>query len=254
MAAVPNFISILREEADKAANLAGRNACCLTGVSLSAVGSRVPVSLLLPNEKGQYVSVPKVQFVAPEALFFFIQAVAKRCDSSAIKSQLKQVLEANQASHKCLSESARAAAKGCDALVHWRMDENDHNEEFLEQRKQSLEQRKEAEKAKKVAEKEKEKEAKKVEKEKEAKKSSSDDEKTKRVPKRKRSDSDSGSPTPASSPAKPAEEEQQEKPKVKRVRKEKSAAKPREALGLAVDETIGSFQPALGGSWDSMAQ
>jgi len=104
-----------------------------------------------------------------------------------------------------------------------------------------------------LAEKDKAKEAKKAEKA----ASSSSDEAEKRAPKRKRSDAEEGSPTPASSPAKPAEssEEKQDKPKVKRVRKEKSAPKPREALGLAVEEmVIGVFQPALGDNWDSMAQ
>lgn len=251
------FVEILREEAQKAADLAGPRACCLSGVSFSAVGVRPPVSLLLPNDKGQAIAVPKVQFVSPEALVFFVQQVAKRCDQTAVKAQVKQVLELNQAGHKCAPEAARVAAKACDNLVHWRMEEHNCNEEFLEKRKQAIEQRKEAEKAQKQAEKDKAKEAKKAEK---AASSSSSDEAekpvAKRAPKRKRSDAEEGSPTPASSPSKPAEssEEKQDKPKVKRVRKEKSAPKPREALGLAVDETIGSFQPALGDNWDSMAQ
>lgn len=248
------FVEILREEAQKAADLAGPRACCLSGVSFSAVGVRPPVSLLLPNDKGQAVAVPKVQFVSPEALVFFVQQVARRCDQTAVKAQVKQVLELNQAGHKCAPEAARVAAKACDNLVHWRMEEHNCNEEFLEKRKQAIEQRKEAEKAQKQAEKDKAKEAKKA-----ASSSSSDEAEkpvAKRAPKRKRSDAEEGSPTPASSPSKPAEssEEKQDKPKVKRVRKEKSAPKPREALGLAVDETIGSFQPSLGGSWDSMAQ
>lgn len=210
--------SKVREAAINKADEVGRGVCCVT--KLSIPDGNPGCSLRVISERGVVAVVPKAQFVSIEAVLRFIgqvcqatpdhdkkeaQALAaiNRCGVEMSKERGTAVIKIAEKSDVFSGDCGNTALKAA-------------REKYDADCKEKRDAAKEKEKQEKLAAKEKEKQAKAAEKEKE------------KVSKRKIDEVEAVSAEPVAAP------------KAKRVRKEKAAPKPREALGLDADQVIGT--------------
>lgn len=239
-----SFSDFLRECAVGRADALGRGVCVQT--KLAIVDPNPGCSLRVLNGSQKPVVVPKAQFVSLEAVLRFIGELSKQYPG-VDKKEVTALVAINKCDQEINKERGVAVVKISDKVGAFAGDCD--NAALKEKRakwdadlKVKQDEAKEKEKAAKLAEKEKEKAAKAAEKEKAAKAKDMDvapDEKpakAKRAPKRKADEVE----VVASGSVSSGSEGESPKPKTKRVRKEKAAAKPRDALGLDIDQSIGA--------------
>lgn len=243
-----SFSDFLRNCAVGRADTLGRGVCVQTLLAIRDPNPGCPLRVL--NGSAKPVAVPKAQFVCVEAVLRFIGELSKQYPDLD-KKELTALIAINRCNAELnkdrgvavvkVSERTAAFAGDCDNTPLKAL-----REKYDADLKAKQDEQKEKEKAAKAAEKEKEKQAKQAEKAKADKAkdvAAAADEaaaKPKRAPKRKAEEVEqvavlaSGEVSPAKDGA---------SPKAKRVRKEKKTkepAKPRDALGLDVDQAIGA--------------